>query len=550
MASDAPRSDGTQPITDLWNARRLIETHGTELRHAPQLGAWLVWDGRRWAEDVTGEAVRRAKRVIDDLREVVFSDEEPSAQRRRLAAWQRAQQAGRIDGLLRLASTEPGVPVLVSNLDADPWLLNVANGTLDLRSGELREHRRGDLITKLIDVDFDPDATAPTFERVLERVLPDRDVRSFTQRALGSALTGDVSDQVLNLAHGDGANGKSTILNLVRRLLADYAVQLAPDVLWTSARDQHPTGLTDLRGARLAVTIEVEQGRGLAESLVKSLTGGEPIRARRMRCDYFEFAPTHTIFVACNHLPVVRGADDGIWRRLVVIPFLVTIPPAERDPHLPERLWAEREGVLAWLVAGCLAWQRDGLSPPPTITATTESYRVEQDHLGGFLAARCEFGSSYQAATGDLRLAYETWCEQAGAEPLSRTMFGRMLGDRGIPASRDKRHRQGLQLKPGRPSGSDDETPQELGDNACATTPAQFAEVPPNDPRVRAHDERSGKPPQLPRGRVIDDREALEAQKAAAYERLFGPTGAQAVRTLEDVLGAVEVNAVEERSHG
>jgi putative DNA primase/helicase len=439
--------DGGVPpqITDLANARRLVAAHGEDLRYAPELGMWLAWNGRRWAEDATGEASRRAKDVVDALRSLVLSaGTDSAAQRKLLSGWQRSQQSSRIEGMLRLAATEPGVPVLAGALDADPWLLNVADGTVELTTGMRRDHRRDDLITKLAPVDYEGADHAPTFHQFLNRVLPDPDVRTFVQRALGSSLTADVGDQVLFIANGPGANGKSTLLNLIRRILGGYAVQLPPELLMASKHDAHPTGLTDLRGVRFALTIEVEQGRRLAEALVKMLTGGERIRARRMRQDFFEFSPTHKIWLACNHLPLVHGADDGIWRRILVVPFNVTIPEHERDGNLPEKLWAERTGILIWLLDGCLAWHEHGLMPPASVVGASNRYRTEQDHLGGFLEACCTINEHARADAKVLRTRYEKWCAEAGDEPITKAAFGRELADRGYPSSRDRRSRLGL----------------------------------------------------------------------------------------------------------
>lgn len=268
----------------------------------------------------------------------------------------------------------------------------------------------------------------------------------FVQRACGVALTGDVSEQYLFIPYGAGRNGKSTLFNTLRRLLGSYAVQLAPELLLATRNEQHPTGLTDLRGARFAVTIEIDQGRQMAEALAKMLTGGENIRARRMRQDFFEFSPTHKLWLVVNHLPLIRGADLGIWRRILVVPFAVTIDPGQEDRNLSEKLWVERDGILNWQVQGCLAWQRDGLAPPDAVRIATAKYRQEQDHLAAFLAAACELGDGLSANAQVLRQRYENWCDDSGEEALGKTMFGRLLTERGFPTSLDRRKRLGIAL--------------------------------------------------------------------------------------------------------
>jgi putative DNA primase/helicase len=281
----------------------------------------------------------------------------------------------------------------------------------------------------------------------VRHVLPDAEVRGFVQRALGRTLTADVSDQRLYIPHGTGANGKSTLLGLVRRLLEGYGVHLHPDVLLVTKHAQHPTALTDLLGARFAVTVEVEQGRRLAESLVKTLTGGENIRARQMHRNFFEFSPTHKLWLCCNHLPTVWGADEAIWRRILVVPFTVTIPEDEQDRDLPAKLWKERAGVLRWLVDGYRAWREIGLDPPEAVRARTDRYRADQDHLGAFLEQCCTVEPDTTVMSKDLRSSYEQWCEDAQQEPLNKTVFGRSLSDRGHePDPGNRNRRVGLTL--------------------------------------------------------------------------------------------------------
>jgi putative DNA primase/helicase len=443
-------------VTDLANSRRLVERHGDDLLYVPRMGRWFVWDGRRFAEDNTGEAERRAKSVVihlaDLLREVKGDDKRKTLFR----DWLKSQHASRIEGMLKLTRSEPGIPVDVSELDADPWMVNLENGVLDLSARELLPHDRVYRITKLAPVRYDPDADAPTFRAFLERVLPDQNIRAYAMRVLSMGLTGDTSEQRLPIANGEGANGKSTLLGAVRGALGDYACQLAPETLMATKYSQHPTSLMDLRGARLAVSVEVEEGRRLAESLVKQLTGGtdEPVVARYMHQNFVSFEPTHTIVLVCNHLPVVWGTDHAIWRRLAVIPFDVRIPDDEQDKDLPAKLAAERPGILNRLLDGFADWRANGLNPPDAVAARTAQYRREQDVLDGFLTACCDIGAGYTVDAKDLRDAYEEWCDSSGIEPLGKTAFGRRLAER-YPKSRDCRSRSGLRLQRGAPGSLD-----------------------------------------------------------------------------------------------
>lgn len=425
----APRDEpSAHENTDLGNARRLVEAHGHDLRYVPQLGRWFAWDGRRWSEDITGETSRRAKHTAE-----LMLDQARAGADEKLFRWGlRSQSAGSIHNMISLASTEPGIPALIDDLDADPYLLVVRNGTLDLRNGQLHPHRRQDLITKLVNIGYELDAPSPTWQRFLMDVFDgDQELIGYLQRFAGYSITGDVSEQVMIFAHGSGRNGKTTLLNALRDVAGDYGIQLDPSVLVAADHDQHPTGLTDLRGARFVATVETEQGRRLNESLVKQLTGGDPIRARRMRQDYFEFTPSHKLWFAGNHLPRISGTDVGIWRRLALVPFHVEFPPGRADKNLPAKLAAEAPGILAWAVRGCLEWIERGLDTPALITRATTSYRASQDHIGRFLGECCVAGDTFYVAAGDLRRAYEEWCTQQGERPWAAQAVGRELTSRG-----------------------------------------------------------------------------------------------------------------------
>jgi putative DNA primase/helicase len=272
----------------------------------------------------------------------------------------------------------------------------------------------------------------------------------FLQRAVGYALTGDISEQVLFFLYGAGANGKSTFARVLLDLLGDYATQGAPDLLLAKRNESHPTEVADLLGCRLVVCQEIEAGRAFAEVTVKQLTGGDLIKARRMREDFWSFAPTHKFFVAANHKPPVRGTDHAIWRRIRLVPFTVRITDEERDPNLLEKLRAELAGVLAWAVEGCLEWQRIGLCPPDEVLQATSDYRGEQDLLAAFLEERCEAGMYFSVRSGDLYHAYSEWCEGGGFHPANQQTLGEQLREKGFEpfkGTKGARRWRGLRLK-------------------------------------------------------------------------------------------------------
>lgn len=419
-------------FTDTGNAERLVDQYGDSIRFCHPWGAWLHWDGQRWKRDQTGTVRRWAKDVVRSiyLEVPLGRDKEERAKIRTFAI--KSESASARTAMLKLAESESGVSILPEEMDRDPFALNVLNGTIDLRTGKLHPHDKAANITKLAPVTFDPEARAPTFNAFLRRVLPDPNVGRFLCRMAGYGLTGATTEQCLAFMYGSGANGKSTFLDIMQDMLGDYAQQAAPDLLTSRGGDRHPTELADLFGARWVSSIEVDEGKRLAENLVKQMTGGDKIKARFMRTDFFQWTPTHKLFLAANHKPEIRGTDYAIWRRIHMIPFDVTIPVEERDGRLREKLTAEMSGILNWAIAGCLEWQKSGLGVPDAIKEATEEYRQEQDVLGRFLEDRCAIDRSASVESETLYAVYTAWCEANGSGPVSTTALGRRMSERGF----------------------------------------------------------------------------------------------------------------------
>jgi putative DNA primase/helicase len=260
--------------------------------------------------------------------------------------------------------------------DNDPYLLNVNNGTIDLKKGILKPHDPTDLITKLVPVDYDLNAEMPLAKEWLLEVMDgNQEMVSFLKRAVGYSLTGDTREQILLICYGVGANGKSTFFGLIQELLADYATATSTSTLMVKRTESIPCDVAMLKGARFVAAAEAEAGQHIAESLVKQLTGGDVITARYLHSNPFTFKPTFKIWMAVNHKPVIRGTDVGIWRRIRLIPFTVVFPDHKQDKTLPEKLREELRGLLAWAIAGCLEWQKSGLGVPDEITKATGDYR-------------------------------------------------------------------------------------------------------------------------------------------------------------------------------
>jgi putative DNA primase/helicase len=423
-------------LTDLGNAERLIAQHGTDLRYCHPWRCWLVWDGTRWRADDTAEAVRRAKQTVRSIyREAAEAEDED--ERKALGGWAKQSEAdGRIRAMLSVAASEPGVPVLPGELDADPWAFNVANGTLDLRTGQLRPHGRADLLTKLAPAPYDPAADAPRWQRFLDRIMDGQaELVAYLQRAVGYSLTGSTGEECLFIPYGSGRNGKSRFIGATQHILGDYGQQMPSSTLLSKpgGADGIPNDVARLKGVRFAAAVETEQGRRLDEELVKRLTGGDKLTARFLRAEFFEFTAECKLWVATNHKPTVSGTDEGIWSRMRLVPFTVTIPPAERDKGLADKLAAEAPGILAWAVAGCLAWQQRGLHEPAAVLDATADYRAEQDTLGEFIQQCCQTGRNCYAHAGELLAAYQDF---SGDRRISQRLFGMKLRERGYDSTR------------------------------------------------------------------------------------------------------------------
>ena len=359
----------------------------------------------------------------------------------------------RIQGALGFLKGWPGFYTEAQAWDADPWALNCQNGVLDLRTGIFRPHRPEDLCTKQANVSYDPKATCPNWQAHLKRFLPSAEVRRQIQRALGVALVGAVLEERLDLWHGTGANGKSTTQKVLLTVLGNYAGVVAPNLLMASKYERHPTELADLSGYRVLFSTETEANRHLAEALVKQVTGGEPIKARFLYSDFFTFERTFSLTLITNHRPSISGQDLAIWRRIRLIPWTETIPPAEQRPQdqVVGELTQEGPGILNWLLEGLRDWRKEPHWTAPEVVAATDAYRLEQDALGGFLTDCCELGPRFTVGVSELYEAYIEWAGENGEEPIGKRAFGQNLKGRGmgqvVVGHENRRRWLGLRLK-------------------------------------------------------------------------------------------------------
>lgn len=410
---------GAWNLTDVGNGQRLAARHGRDLRYCAPRGTWFLWTGQRWRPDA-GNAVRELGKATarSILTEAALIDDED----RRKAYVKHAFASERdrsLRAMLWCAETEPGIPIMPEELDADPWALNCLNGTLDLRTGELRPHRREDLLTHLCPVIYDPDAKSALWEGFLQRVTcGDLALQRFLQQVAGYALTGSTREEKLLFVYGPARSGKSTFLGALQATLGeDYSHTCDFEAFLR----RKPTGgpkddLANMAGKRLVVSVETDEGARLAEGLIKQLTGGDRVRARRLYANSIEFLPQFKLFLAANDRPKARDDDDALWERILEVPFPHSIPREERDPDVKTILCDPSESgaaILAWAVTGCLEWQRDGLQVPKAVELSTASYRESMNPLGEFLAERCILSPGMWTPSAAIMDAYRQWAQGA-----------------------------------------------------------------------------------------------------------------------------------------
>jgi putative DNA primase/helicase len=457
LAEASPR------CTDSANVDAIVREHGRGYLYVTEWEQWIAWDGRRWdislgargrVEHAAALTARleyyRTKAHIDGLQaqlkpllldalrdadKVKELDEEIKRQTQILRWHAQSQNASRIEAAVRLLRTR--LVVRLADLDRDPWLFNVANGTIDLRTAELRPHDRDDLCTQLSDIEWSDGATCPTWDSFMRDVMGGHlDLVLYLQRLVGYALTALTREHLLAFFYGTGLNGKSTFLQTMRLVFGEYGCAAARDLLFEDKHGKrHPEEIAKLYGKRLVICAEIGENHAFDEAKVKDLTGGDVVSARRMRENSWDLTPTHTLFLAGNHKPTVRGDDLGIWRRIRLVPWTVTISAESVDKELPEKLRAELPGILRWAVQGCLEWQRVGLVEPQAVLDATSDYRAESDVLGEFLSNHVVFEPEARVTRQGLRQRYEEWCEESGHVALGARKVAQRLRERGVASA-------------------------------------------------------------------------------------------------------------------
>jgi putative DNA primase/helicase len=426
--------------TDLWNARLFVHLHGGKVKNCERLGGWHHFDGRRWARETCGEVERLAKDIPRAMYQMAAN--EPNEAKRQAIAKHaaRTEAAGKLAAILELAKSEEGIAVPPEAFDAQPWLFNVANGTLDLITGELRRHRPEDMLTNISPAEWRGlDAKGERFDAFLfEAMDGDQAKIDFLQRAAGFTLSGDMREQVFLFLHGPEAAGKGTFIRALADVMGTYARSTEISTFLTARRDAVRNDVASLVGSRLVTAGEPEDGQVFDEGLIKILTGQDRTTARFLFREAFEFSATFKLWLQGNHRPHIRSTGGAMWRRLLIVPFTQTVPEDRRDKTLGDCLKSpeERAGILAWMVRGCLEWQRGGLRPPDSVRAAVAEYRAAEGRLAPFLE-ECTAASEHgEVPAGQLYAKYKAWADANGERPMSKRGLGLRLEEKGLTSVR------------------------------------------------------------------------------------------------------------------
>lgn len=439
--------------TDLGNAKRFAARYRDTVLYCERWGRWYTWDGRRWREDDVIEVSRLASDLIRSLYSHAGHIADEKERKEFLSHLHRSEAHRAHTAMLSLAKADPRLAVRPDDLDANPWLLTVENGTLNLKTGELGPHRQSHRITKLAPVHYDPFANCPNWLAFLDLIFKqNRRLIEFLKRAFGYCLTGISSEKAMFILHGPGGdNGKSTLVDVMQQVLGDFATRTPTETFLKKKEGAIPNDVAKLKGARFVWASENERGSRLSEALIKEMTGGDKLSARFMRGEYFEFYPEFKPWLATNHKPNVRG-DRALWNRLKLIPFEFSIPKEKQIPrHEAMAMYkAEFSGILNWALEGCLEWHRDGLGVPEEVIQATREYEEEQDTFAMFLDQKCIRTPNATTLSQSLYRVYQSWAGEFGETPVSHKVFAAILSERGLQKTRTMRGIQylGIGLQP------------------------------------------------------------------------------------------------------
>ncbi|MGH1142119.1 phage/plasmid primase, P4 family [Bacillus pseudomycoides] len=413
-------------LTELGNAERIAYEYGHVIKYVSDIG-WYIWDGKRWKLDTKKENERITAKVLRSL----YKSEDESEMK-----WARMCERRNIR-MNSIKDLMPLVPGEREDFDKHKYLFNVENGIVDLKTGKLQQHDRELGLTKITNIAFDENAKCSEWLSFLDQIFQgDQELVEYMQRLIGYSLTGEITEQIMVFLIGGGSNGKSTFINTIKDLMGEYGKQAKSDTFIKKKETGANNDIARLVGSRFVSAIESEEGEQLSEAFVKQITGGEPVLARFLRQEYFEFIPEFKVFFTTNHKPVIKGVDEGIWRRIRLVPFNLQLPKEKRDKKLPEKLSLEMPGILNWAIEGCMKWQKSGLKDPAIVMKATVDYKEEMDILGPFMFECCFKNEDKQISAKELYEVYSNWCFRNGEHQLKNRAFYRILESQGFKRER------------------------------------------------------------------------------------------------------------------
>ena len=418
--------------TDVGNAERLIAAHGGDIKYVYEYRSWIHWDDNIWITDENGHMNRLAKQVAKSIFLEAEDEEDENLQKRLVRHALSTESLKRLESMVSVATTENGVTISQSTLDDDKYLLGVKNGVIDLKTGNLMPSTKSQMITKQANVDFDVNANCPVWKNALGEMMGgDQNVVEYLQRAVGYSLTGDTREHLLFFLHGFGENGKSVFINIIQKLLNDYAAQTPVSTIMKKAKGNIPNDIARLKGARFVSTTETEEDSRISDSEIKHMTGGDIVTARFLHKEYFEFTPQFKLWISGNYKPVL-GEDHGIWRRVILIPFEVTFDEETRDDQLENKLMKELPGILNWAIEGCINWQNESLkgNPPKKIADAINEYKSDNDRIDSWAYNCCAKDPSFSAMSTELYESFRNWVTSNGESGMSHRTFSQKMVER------------------------------------------------------------------------------------------------------------------------
>ena len=445
------KKDKRYSYDDTGNAERLKDLFGDNIRFNYTSNSWMYYDGKRWKHDDTGRMKILADKVVENMKneKLFLADgvDQEDMEKYRYRHWKDSRNHNKKVNMMK--ECEHLLPVTNETFDNDFNLFNVQNGFINLIKGQLSEHERSNYFTKISNVEYTDKADCPKWDEFLDDIfLGNQELVRFIQRAVGYSLSGHTSEQVLFVLYGNGRNGKSVFLDILNEVFGNYSTNIQPQAIMASKNNSDASPeIAKLDGARLVTTTEPNEGERFDEGLLKQLTGGDIVSARKLYENEFEFTPQFKLWMATNHKPYVRGRDEGIWRRFVIIPFDKQIPLHEIDRDLTKKLKRELPAIMRWCVDGFLEWQRIGLSEPAIIKEQRDEYRTEMDSISAFIEECCETDYKFKISASELFSAYDNWAKRNNQHKMTNVKFAaEMLKKFERTTIKGKRYYRGLKI--------------------------------------------------------------------------------------------------------